>query len=404
MNIEDWILNILQNNPSVFDNTPIMIYNMDIIRQRLNQLKRIKNSKIYYQIKANPKDEILQLVYDMNLNFDCQSFNEIKKIIQLFPDIDVTSRISFGNTIKSKEDIRKQYEVGVKLFVTDSYEDILQIATYQPHSDVFIRLQLDSVVNIDDVEYPLTKKFGVQDIATVVKLQTLQHDLGLNIVGLSFHVGSQNRNPQNFEMQIKYQKFVWSFIKDILGADIEMKLLNVGGGFPAHNYYNTVPPIDSYVNVINQQLNSILNTYPDITIMIEPGRYVVSDQQFLLTKIVHKKTKQLNNTSKTWVFVDVNQFQLPEQAFGIRLKWIPYTNVQNKQFSDEIDTMVIQGSSCDSGDIFGEFKLPINLDVDDYVIVLSTGQYTTQYYGYYQCDEDGSYGFNGFKPVKEMII
>ena len=379
-----------------------MIYNMSIVQQRLDQLKQIKNSKIYYQIKANPKDEILKLVYDMGLNFDCQSFNEIKKVIQLFPDIDVTSRISFGNTIKSKDDIKKQYDVGVRLFATDSYEDILHIATYQPQSNVFIRLQIDSVVNVDDVEYPLTKKFGVQNVDTVVKLQTLQNELGLNVIGLSFHVGSQNRNPQNFEKQIKYQKFVWVFIKDTLGID--MKLLNIGGGFPAYNYYNTVPPSEQYINTINQQLDDVLKLYPDITIMVEPGRYAVSDQQFLLTKVVLKRSKQLNNTSKTWIFVDTNQFQFPEQAFGVKLKWIPYTNVCDKQFSEETDVMIVQGSSCDSGDVFGELELPVNIDTDDYLIVLSTGQYTTQYYGYYQDDDDGSRGFNGFKPVKEIVI
>lgn len=401
-NIDDWVLNILRNNPDVFNKTPIMIYNMSIVQQRLDQLKQIRNSKIYYQIKANPKDEILKLVYNMGLNFDCQSFNEIKKVIQLFPDIDVTSRISFGNTIKSKDDIKKQYDVGVRLFATDSYEDILHIATYQPQSNIFIRLQIDSVVNVDDVEYPLTKKFGVWNVDTVVKLQTLQNELGLNVVGLSFHVGSQNRNPQNFEKQIKYQKFVWTFVKDTLGID--MKLLNIGGGFPAYNYYNTVPEIDLYIDTINQQLDDILKLYPDITIMVEPGRYAVSDQQFLLTKVVLKRSKQLNNTSKTWIFVDTNQFQFPEQAFGVKLKWIPYTNVCGKQFSEETDTMIVQGSSCDSGDAFGELELPVNIDTDDYLIVLSTGQYTTQYYGYYQDDEDGSRGFNGFKPVKEIVI
>lgn len=383
----------------VLSNTPIMIYNTDIINERLTTLTRINNSKIYYQIKQNPKHEILKIVYDMNMNFDCQSLPEIKKVIQLFNDIDVTNRISFGNTIKDKRDIKQQYDLGVRLFATDSIEDFLNIQEVQPCSDVFIRLMVDSVVNIDDQEYPLNKKFGAT-LDTVIDIQRLSKTVNLNIVGLSFHVGSQNRNPQNFERQIKYAKFVWGFIEEITGNPL--KLLNIGGGLPAFNYYRIVEYTpDDYVGVINENTKDLIEKY-NTTIMVEPGRYVASDQQVLVSRVILKKDNHINHLSQPWIFLNVNQFQIPEQQFGVRLKYTAYN--PNKKFSDEEILFTVQGMSCDSGDIFGEYYLPENVDEGDYIIIESAGQYTTAYYGYYCNDEDGSWGFNGFKPVKEIVI
>lgn len=138
-------------------------------------------------MKANPATEITELLRDKGSNFDIASIYELDKVMKtgVGPE-----RISYGNTIKKSKDIRYFYEKGVRLFATDSEADLRNIAKAAPGAKVYVRILTEGSTTAD---WPLSRKFGCQtDMA--MDLLILARQLGLEPYGISFHVGSQQRD------------------------------------------------------------------------------------------------------------------------------------------------------------------------------------------------------------------
>ena len=132
--------------------TPCLIIDLETIRQKYLELKKnLQFSKIYYAIKANPMVEVVSLLSDLGSNFDVASVFELDELLRLGVTPD---RISFGNTIKKKRDIAYFYEKGVRVFATDSAEDIENIAEAAPGSKVFFRLITEGTGS----DWPLSRK------------------------------------------------------------------------------------------------------------------------------------------------------------------------------------------------------------------------------------------------------
>ena len=210
--------------------TPYITIDLDNIAKRYLEYKQFFSAyKIYYAVKANPHPEILKLLVDLGSHFDVASMGEIKEVLKAGGNV---KNISFGNTIKKPQDIKKAYELGVRLFAVDSVEEIDKISKFAAGSDVFCRL----LVNCDGAQWPLSRKFGCS--AQVAKEVLIDAKLkGLTPRGFSFHVGSQQLNLDCWEPII-------SMIKDLFielaNEGIELDLINLGGGFPIQ-YIDSVP-------------------------------------------------------------------------------------------------------------------------------------------------------------------
>ena len=191
-------------------------------------------AKVYYAVKANPAVEIIDLLKDKGSSFDIASIYELDKVMDrgVSPD-----RISYGNTIKKSKDIRYFYEKGVRLFSTDSEADLRNIAKAAPGSKVYVRILTEGSTTAD---WPLSRKFGCQtDMA--MDLLILARDLGLVPYGISFHVGSQQRDISVWDAAIAKVKVIFERLKEEDG--IHLKLINMGGGFPA-NYITRTNSLD----------------------------------------------------------------------------------------------------------------------------------------------------------------
>ena len=148
--------------------------------------------------------------------------NELDQLIKLGIEPD---RISYGNTIKKERDIRYFYECGVRLFVTDSEQDLRKIAVHAPGSKVFFRLLTEG----KGADWPLSRKFGSHPDMTY-SLAILARDLGLEPYGLSFHVGSQQRDIGAWDDAISKCTYLFQSLKK--DQNISLKMINMGGGFP----------------------------------------------------------------------------------------------------------------------------------------------------------------------------
>ena len=222
--------------------TPFLLINLDIIRRKYGELRRLMPfAKVYYAVKASPSTQVIGALAELGSNFDIASRYELDRVLSLGVTPD---RISYGNTIKKSADIRYCYEKGVRLFATDSEADLRNIAREAPGARVFCRILTEGSETAD---WPLSRKFGCHpDMA--IDLVMLAKKLGLNPCGISFHVGSQQREIGSWDSAIAKVRYIFDYLKD---EGIKLNLVNMGGGFPA-NYI-------SKTNV-RKQFSSFLTT------------------------------------------------------------------------------------------------------------------------------------------------
>ncbi len=362
--------------------TPFMVLDSKTFARQLDELiDAFPYAKTYYAIKANPMPELLRILRDRGCCFDVASRYELDKVMAEGVTGD---RISYGNTIKKPKDIRYFYEKGVTLFATDSEADLRNIAKAAPGARVFVRILTEGSETAD---WPLSRKFGCQtDMA--MDLCLLARDLGLVPYGISFHVGSQQRDIGAWDSAIAKVKVIFERLKDEDG--VNLKMINLGGGFPA-NYISRTNDLKTYAEEITRFLREDFgDEFPEI--ILEPGRSLVANVGLLVSEVVLISRKDRTSLHR-WVFTDIGKFGGLIETMDESIKYPLF--VEKKGETEEV---VLAGPTCDSADILYEnykYELPLNLAMGDRLYWFSTGAYTTTY---------SAIEFNGFPPLKAYCI
>jgi len=223
--------------------TPFLVVDLKTIDRAYDELvDGFPFAKVYYAVKANPANEVLSLLRDKGSNFDIASIYELEKVLALGVK---PEQISFGNTIKKARHIRAFYEKGVRLYATDSEADLRNIAKAAPGSKIYVRILTEGSTTAD---WPLSRKFGCQtDMA--MDLLVLAKELGLEPYGISFHVGSQQRDIGAWDAAIAKVKVIFERLKE--EDNIVLKMINMGGGFPA-NYITKTNTLQTYAEEITR--------------------------------------------------------------------------------------------------------------------------------------------------------
>ena len=362
--------------------TPFVVIDRQIIADAYDQLGTcFPFAKVYYAVKANPAVEIIELLRDKGSSFDIASIYELDKVMAtgVGPE-----RISYGNTIKKARDIRYFYEKGVRLFATDSEADLRNIAKAAPGSKIYVRILTEGSTSAD---WPLSRKFGCQpDMA--LDLLILAKQLGLVPYGISFHVGSQQRDIDVWDAAIAKVKVIFERLKEEDGITLQM--INMGGGFPA-NYITRTNSLETYAEEIIRFLKEDFgDDLPEI--ILEPGRSLIANAGVLVSEVVLVARKSRTAVER-WVYADVGKFSGLIETMDESIKFPIWTEKKG-----EMEEVVIAGPTCDSADIMYEhykYGLPLNLASGDRLYWLSTGAYTTSY---------SAVEFNGFPPLKAYYI
>ncbi|MCY1491149.1 Lysine/ornithine decarboxylase [compost metagenome] len=362
--------------------TPFVVIDKATIANSYDQLVScFPFAKVYYAVKANPATEITELLRDKGSNFDIASIYELDKVMKtgVGPE-----RISYGNTIKKAKDIRYFYEKGVRLFATDSEADLRNIAKAAPGSKVYVRILTEGSTTAD---WPLSRKFGCQtDMA--MDLLILARQLGLVPYGISFHVGSQQRDISVWDAAIAKVKVIFERLKEEDGITLQM--INMGGGFPA-NYIQRTNSLETYAEEIIRFLKEDFgDDLPEI--ILEPGRSLIANAGILVSEVVLVARKSRTAVER-WVYADVGKFSGLIETMDESIKFPIWTEKKG-----EMEEVVIAGPTCDSADIMYEnykYGLPLNLAAGDRLYWLSTGAYTTSY---------SAVEFNGFPPLKAFYL
>lgn len=360
--------------------TPFLVVDLDRVGERYDELKHLMpEAKIHYAIKANPHNEVLRLLLERGSNFDVASIYELNQILALGAP---PERLSYGNTIKKARDIAYAYGKGIRLFATDSEADVRKLAQNAPGSKVFFRIITEGT----GADWPLSRKFGTHP-DTIYRLILLARDLGLVPYGLSFHVGSQQRDIGEWGNSIATCKYLFDAA---LERDIHLRMINLGGGFPT-NYLVPTPPLELYAREIRRfLLEDFHDDMPEL--LLEPGRYMAGDAGVLVSEVILVSQKTPSDPYR-WVYLDVGKFGGLIETLDEAIKYPIYV-----EKGGPAGPVILAGPTCDSADILYEkfkYRLPLSLEEGDRVYFLSTGAYTASY---------ASVEFNGLPPLPVYIL
>ncbi len=360
--------------------TPFVVIDVDVVAQRYAQLvAALPEARVHYAVKANPGLPILRRLVALGSAFDVASPAEIDRCLEAGAD---PATISYGNTVKKRRDIAYAASCGVQRFTVDVDAELDKVIDVAPGSSVCVRLRHDC----GGADWPLSRKFGCEP-PDVVRLLVAAAEAGLRS-GVSFHVGSQQRDLAAWDDTLEVVARIVAMARDLGGAPT---FLNLGGGFPG-SYRESSPSIAEYGTAVRAAL---ARWFPDglDEIMVEPGRYLVADAGVLRTEVVLVSRRSPDDDER-WVYLDCGKFhglaETMEEAIRYRLR-TPHDG-------GAVGPVAIAGPTCDSADVLYEksgYELPVALAEGDVVDVLSAGAYTTTY---------SSVGFNGFAPLAEHFV
>jgi ornithine decarboxylase len=363
------------------DEGPCLVVDLEVVRDNYQAFaKALPDTRVFYAVKANPAPEVLSLLASLGSCFDAASVPEIEQALAAGA---TAERISYGNTIKKERDIARAYALGVRTYAVDSIAEVEKVARAAPGSRVFCRFLFDCA----GAEWPLSRKFGCEPTMAVDVLEH-GHKLGLEPHGVSFHVGSQQRNQHAWDRALASAAAIF---RECGERGINLSMVNLGGGFPT-KYLKNVPTVKTYGTAIFRSLRKHFgNAIPET--IIEPGRGMVGNAGIIEAEVV-LVAKKSNEDDVRWVYLDIGKFGGLAETMDESIRY----PIKTPRDGDELSPCVLAGPTCDSADVMYErepYQLPVSLEIGDKVLIEGTGAYTATY---------SSVCFNGFSPLKTVHI
>ena len=358
--------------------TPLFILDHAKIRENYRTFrKHLPRVQCYYAVKANSNQEIVKTLFEMGASFDVASYNEFMQVyeyIQHFEDKAkdhyVWDKIIFSNTIKDKDTLRKikRYR---PLVTYDNADEIKKIKECCDTAGLVLRLRVPDTGS----QVEMASKFGAEP-GDAFELIRKAFDIGLTVEGLSFHVGSQCTNFDNYTTALAITSQI---INDARKHGYKLNIVDIGGGFPVP-YTAQVPRFEALGELLSAEFKRL---FPDdIEILAEPGRFMVATAGTLVSEIIGKARRDGK------VFYHINDGVYHTFSGVVYDHWIP----NFEAFVDgEHEVCAVVGPTCDSFDkISLSAHLPANLQIGDYLLTENIGAYSTA----------SSTKFNGFDGAK----
>jgi ornithine decarboxylase len=360
--------------------TPFLAVDLDVVESKYRELLyHFPSTSVHYAVKANPAREIVARLAPMGASFDVASRYEIEMCLALGIE---PNRLSYGNTNKKAADIAYAFSRGVFRYAFDSEAELRKLATHAPESAVMCRLQTTG----ENAGWPLSKKFGC-DLEMAADLLLLARELGLNPIGVSFHVGSQQMDPTQWRRPLREAA---GLFRALAREGLMLDTVNMGGGFPVP-YECDVPPVSQYARAISEALDDAFGgSHPNV--MLELGRSLVAEAGVIQSEVVLVSQKSRFDETR-WVYLDVGEFGGLAETFGENIKYRLRSTRTGMP-----GPVVLAGPTCDSADMLYEksgYDLPLDLECGDRVEILNTGAYTSSY---------ASVNFNGFPPPRTVCL
>lgn len=368
MDIYDTINHYLEYQQS---DQPLFIVNLSEIIRKINLWREhLPDIEPFYAVKCNPDDVVLKLMASMDLSFDCASKNEIAKVIAC--DVN-PEKIIYANPCKMVEQIKYARANDVDLMTFDSFHELYKIKLYHSSAKLIIRIQTDDSKS----RCKFNCKFGVA-LSEVTDLLQQAKLMELDVVGVSFHVGSGCEDETVYNTALKDCKFVFDKASEL---GFTMSIVDIGGGFPGDNDEQFIKMAEVINNARNEHFG-LETIYANTRFIAEPGRYMVTSAYTLITSVINKKIVKNTECNKD-NNIEENKhiiYYISESVYGsfnntvfdhAIPKLLPF-NERNEKTYD----CTVYGPTCDSMDkIQMGTQLP-DLSIGEVIFIENMGAYT----------------------------
>ncbi len=349
---------------------PIILIKGDTIRAKAARFRTaLPRVTPHFAVKSNPDPRVLRLLKNQGIKFEIASKEELDSLLALGVP---AAEIFYSNPIKSRVYLAHAAQCGVEWYVADSVEELEKIHNIKTDAKVYLRLHTPN----DGSHFPLSAKFGAypDDVDQIINRAG---QLGIDLAGVTFHVGSQCTNLDNWRSGIRCARQVFD---QMIAAGHQPRLLNLGGGYPV-DLSMPAPSIETIAEVINRELEAFP---PEVAVIAEPGRYLVADAGIFICQVIGTTQRQ----GKNWLYLDAGFYGgLIELKDG--LDFVIHTNREGP-----LVPWTLAGPTCDSADICTDRqRLPADLRAGDYLYIQNAGAYSSA------C----ACRFNGF-PLPEVVV
>jgi ornithine decarboxylase len=361
--------------------TPVVVIDHEVIRRNYASFRRhLPKVQAYYAVKANPAPEIVRTLYKAGASFDVASLPEfllvhenIKRLPGQVRQDFIWDKIIYANPIKPKETLEALDEYR-PLLTYDNRDELAKIKRHAPHAGLVLRLRVPNTGSMVE----LSSKFGC-DTGEAVDLILEAFRIGLVVEGLSFHVGSQCTNFENFVQALNMAAAV---MQEARSRDHEIKILDIGGGFPVP-YDAHVRPFRALATKINAEIKRLFA--PDIQILAEPGRFLVATAATAIARVIGKAVRD----GKPCYYIDDSVYHT---FSGIIFDHCQYRLKTFRKGATEVCTVF--GQTCDGMDTISQSEALPALEIGDLLYSENIGAYSSA----------SSTWFNGFAPANVVHV
>jgi ornithine decarboxylase len=357
--------------------TPLFVIDHDELRRNYRQFRRhMPRVQVYYAVKANPDPAIVRTLFLEGASFDVASMPEfmiVHENIKHLPARDrqawIWDKIIYANPTKPVETLEElnQYK---PLVTFDNLEEVRKIRRHAPNAGLALRLKVPNTGAMVE----LSSKFGAAP-GEAVDLILAADKAGLVVEGISFHVGSQTTNFENYVQALHLAAGVFEEAK--ARGYTKMNLVDIGGGFPAP-YDSSVKPFRELAKVVNGELDRLFP--PEIQILAEPGRFLVASAGYAVSKVIGKAVRD----GKKCYYINDGVYHTYS---GVIFDHCKYPVRAFKKGPTEICSVF--GPTCDALDVVSMAENLPDLERDDFVYSTNIGAYSHASATY----------FNGFPPA-----
>jgi ornithine decarboxylase len=362
--------------------TPLFVVDHDELRANYAAFRKyLPRIQVYYAVKANSDPAIVRTLYKEGASFDVASMPEFENVFENIKHLPAKERqdwiwdkIIYANPIKAIETL-KQLDQYKPLVTFDNYEEIKKVKKYAPHAGLALRLKVPNTGAMVE----LSSKFGASPGEAVDMI--LEADkLGLTVEGISFHVGSQTTNFENYVQAIELSANIFKEAKE--RGYSKMNLLDIGGGFPAP-YDATVKPFRELAKVVNRELDRLFPK--EVQILAEPGRFLCATAGTAVSKIIGKAVRD----GKLCYYIDDGVYHT---FSGVIFDHCHYHLKSFKKGATQICS--IFGPTCDALDVVSMAENLPELELGDLLYSEQIGAYS----------HASSTYFNGFPPATVVHV
>ncbi|MFO7675216.1 MAG: type III PLP-dependent enzyme [bacterium] len=353
--------------------TPLFVISKTILLDQVARFRALlPRVEPWYAVKANPNPHILKLLVGAGLGFDVASMPEIEWLLEAGAN---PERLLYANTMKKPDAIRRARKAGVTTTTFDSEYELQKIARWAPGASVLVRIKVPNVGSVVE----LSLKFGT-DPGDAVPLLVRARRMGLNPVGVSFHVGSQCTHGDNYLEAFELAKLI---LVDAAQKGLDLSMVDIGGGFPIRHFDTDEDWLATMAPVLNMELDRLFP--PPVRIIAEPGRAIAGPSAILVTSVIGRSIR--NN--KHWYYLDDGVYGC---LSGIIFDHARYQFETLRKGPPFLTTLA--GPTCDSLDIISNSEEMPELGIGDLVYARNIGAYSIAH----------ATRFNGIPPAKAVLI